>query len=82
MRLLLDESLPRRLARHLADAEADTVYDRGWSGLKNGDLLRAAEAEYDVFVTADQQTRREEDGGSDGRSEVMRGLVSEPGPRT
>lgn len=54
MRLLLDESLPRRLAKHLSDTEVDTVYDRGWSGLKNGDLLRAAEAEYDVFVTPDQ----------------------------
>ena len=54
MRLLLDESLPRRLTQHLSDVEVDTVYDRGWSGLKNGDLLRAAEAEYDVFVTADQ----------------------------
>ena len=47
-------SLPRRLAQHLADTEADTVFDRGWSGLKNGELLRVAEAEYDVFVTADQ----------------------------
>ena len=54
MRLLLDESLPRRLATHVAGIEVDTVFDRGWSGLKNGDLLRAAEAEYDVFATADQ----------------------------
>jgi len=54
VRLLLDESLPRRLAQHLTEAEVDTVFDRGWSGLKNGELLRAAEAEYDFFVTADQ----------------------------
>jgi predicted nuclease of predicted toxin-antitoxin system len=54
VRLLLDESLPRRLVQHLTDAEVDTVFDRGWSGLKNGELLRAAEPEYDVFVTADQ----------------------------
>ena len=54
MRLLLDESLPRRLAQHLADVEVDTVFDREWSGLKNGELLRAAEDDYDVFVTADQ----------------------------
>jgi predicted nuclease of predicted toxin-antitoxin system len=54
MRLLLDESVPRRLARHLAGVEVDTVHDRTWSGLKNGELLRAAESEYDVFVTADQ----------------------------
>ncbi len=27
----------------------------GWAGTKNGELLRRAEAEFDVFVTADQQ---------------------------
>ena len=54
MRLLLDESLPQRLARHLTAEKVDTVHDRQWSGFKNGELLRAAEAEYDVFVTADQ----------------------------
>jgi hypothetical protein len=26
----------------------------GWAGMSNGDLLRAAESEFDVFVTADQ----------------------------
>ena len=54
MRLLLDESLPRRLARHLTGVDVDTVYDRQWSGLKNGELLRDAEPDYAVFVTADQ----------------------------
>ena len=29
----------------------------GWTGTKNGELLRRAEAEFDVFVTADQQLR-------------------------
>ena len=29
------------------------MYDRNWSGLKNGELLRTAEADYDVFVTAE-----------------------------
>ena len=54
MRLLHDESLPGRLSRHLTAETVHTVYDRNWSGLKNGELLRAAEAEYDLFVTADQ----------------------------
>lgn len=48
MRLLLDESLPRRLTQHLGDVEVDTVFDRGWSGLKNGELLRTAESDYDA----------------------------------
>jgi len=54
VRLLLDESVPRRLARQLTGVDVDTVYDRNWSGLKNGELLRVAEPDYDVFVTADQ----------------------------
>ena len=55
MRLLLDESVPRRLKRHLTSHEVDSVHDRNWDGLKNGALLRAAEEEYDVLVTADQK---------------------------
>ena len=52
MRVLLDESLPIELAAELAGT---TVGERGWLGLSNGDLLqRAAEAGFDVFVTADQ----------------------------
>ena len=34
--------------------EADSVFDRGWSGLKNGELLEVAEKDYDAFLTADQ----------------------------
>lgn len=54
MRLLLDESLPRQLARHLEGHETQTVQRQGWAGLKNGVLLRAAAAEFDVFLTGDQ----------------------------
>ncbi len=31
-----------------------TVAEVGWAGIKNGKLLRLAEAEFDIFVTADQ----------------------------
>jgi hypothetical protein len=31
-----------------------TVAEAGWAGVKNGTLLRLAEAEYDVFNTADR----------------------------
>jgi predicted nuclease of predicted toxin-antitoxin system len=54
LRILLDESVPRRLAEELGDVDVDSVHDRGWSGLKNGELLRKAESDYDVFVTTDQ----------------------------
>ena len=54
MRILLDESLPRKLARELAGHETQTVQRRGWAGLKNGALLRKASQEFQVFLTGDQ----------------------------
>ena len=55
MRILLDEQLPRQLARAIAGHEVSTVQRQGWSGLKNGELLRRAAAQrFDAFVTADQ----------------------------
>ncbi len=55
MRILLDEQLPRQLARELVGHEAQTVQRQGWSGLKNGELLRrAAEHGYEILLTADQ----------------------------
>jgi hypothetical protein len=55
VRALLDEQLPRQLARELAGHEVRTVQQQGWAGLKNGELLRrAGEAGYEVFITADQ----------------------------
>ena len=31
-----------------------TVQEKGWAGMKNGELLRSAENEFDVWVTADR----------------------------
>lgn len=53
-RVLLDENLPRLLKRELPGFEVSTVVEVGWAGIKNGKLLRLAEAEFDVFVTADK----------------------------
>jgi len=55
VRVLLDEQLPRHLARELAGHEVRTVQEQGWAGLTNGELLRrAADSGFTVFVTADQ----------------------------
>ena len=54
MRVLLDECVPRKLKRELANHEVFTVTENGWSGLKNGELLALAEVEFDVFLTVDQ----------------------------
>lgn len=55
MRLLLDESLPRRLKAHLAPHEVRTVPEMGWAGKSNGELLRLAEQGFTVFMTADRR---------------------------
>ena len=34
-----------------------TVQEMGWAGIKNGDLLKAAEQHFTIFITADRQLR-------------------------
>jgi len=54
MRVLLDEQLPRHLAREIVGHDTSTVQQCG-AGLKNGELRRvAADAGFDVLVTADR----------------------------
>jgi len=55
MRLLLDESLPRKLKARLAPHEVRSVPEMGWASKSNGALLRLAEQEFEVFLTADQK---------------------------
>ena len=55
MRILLDEQLPRQLAREFPGHDVLIVQQRGWAGLGNSELLRRAAADgFEVFVTADQ----------------------------
>src|SRR6187455_2050831 len=63
MKILLDESTPQKL-RLLIDGShvVVTTWFQGWSGLKNGALLSAAEdAGFDLFITADQEIRYQQD---------------------
>lgn len=57
MKLLLDESVPRQLARFLPGSfEVRTVQQMGWAGCANGELLRrAADCEFHALVTVDQR---------------------------
>lgn len=58
MRILLDEQLPRQLARHFPSHAVRTVQQQGWAGLGNGELLsRAASHGFEIFITADQNLR-------------------------
>jgi hypothetical protein len=54
MRVLLDENLPHDLRHLIIGHDVATVTYQGWSGLKNGVLLRAAAAAgFDVLLTMD-----------------------------
>ena len=52
MKILLDESLPVKLVSQLQGHQVTTVKGAGWSGKKNGELLKLAENKFDVFITA------------------------------
>ena len=60
MRILLDECTPRVVKTGLARLTITTVQERGWQGVKNGDLLNKAEQEFDVLVTADRNLPRQQ----------------------
>ena len=54
MRVLIDECLPKKLKHELSGHTVFTVQEKGWSGIQNGELLRIAQIEFDVWVTADK----------------------------
>jgi len=53
-KVILDECVDRGLVAEIPDHDVRTVPEAGWAGLKNGELLGRAQAEYDVFVTTDR----------------------------
>lgn len=57
MKIVLDESVPQNLRLLIEGSHTvATAWYQGWSGLKNGALLDAAEgAGFDLFITADQE---------------------------
>lgn len=61
MKVLLDENLDHALKKLLGHHEVVTVTYMGWSGIKNGALLSAAETtDIDVLLTGDQTLRFEQ----------------------
>lgn len=54
LRILFDQGTPAPLRHALKSHVVSTAYELGWSTLKNGDMLQAAEKQFDAFVTTDQ----------------------------
>ena len=61
MRILFDQGTPAPIRKYLAGHEVSTATEMGWSTLSNGELLSAAEKDFDVFVTTDQALKSQQD---------------------
>jgi hypothetical protein len=57
MKILFDQGTPAPLRHALTGHSIRTAYEMSWTQLGNGALLRAAEAQFDAFVTTDQNIR-------------------------
>ena len=79
MRVLFDQGTPAPLRQSLAGHEVTTAYERGWSTLKNGELLSAAEAAgYEVLVTTDTNFKYQQNLASRKVAIVVLGTTSWP----
>ena len=58
MRILFDQGTPVPLRRFLTDHDVATAYERGWSSVTNGDLIRLAELNgFELLITTDTNLR-------------------------
>jgi predicted nuclease of predicted toxin-antitoxin system len=61
VRVLFDQGTPEPLRRSLTQYEVVTAFERGWSKLKNGELLDAAEKDgISVLVTTDSNLKHQQ----------------------
>jgi len=64
VRILFDQGTPVPLRRHLSTHQVETVFERGWSTLTNGELLAVAvRGGFEVFVTTDKNLRDQQNVG-------------------
>jgi hypothetical protein len=64
MKILFDQGTPAPLRHALVGHSVSTAYEMGWATLENGDLLNAADASFDVFLTTDQNLRYQQNLGT------------------
>jgi hypothetical protein len=53
-KIILDENLPIDFRKQLPEFEVVTVRYQGWCGIKNGDLIRLIDGEFDILITGDK----------------------------
>lgn len=57
MKILLDECVPLPQREILDRHTCQKAQQMGWKNIRNGELLDLAEGEFDLFITADQGVR-------------------------
>ena len=61
MKVLLDENLPKKLKQDFREIEIYTVREKGWNGIKNGELLQLMIAEkFDILFTFDKNIEHQQ----------------------
>jgi hypothetical protein len=60
LRVLFDQGTPVPLRRALAVHTVSTAFEMGWAELENGQLLKVAEAPFDVLITTDQNLQHQQ----------------------
>ena len=61
MRLLLDENLPKRLKADFSLHEVFTAREKGWNGIKNGELLcLLLENDFHALLTFDKNLQHQQ----------------------
>ena len=60
MKIIIDECVPSIVKRGLPERQIVSVQEMGWSGIKNGELLKLVVAEFDVFITSDKNLRHQQ----------------------
>jgi hypothetical protein len=79
VRVLFDQGTPAPLRLLLPNHEVSTAYERGWSTLKNGELLAAAEDQgFQVLVTTDTNLKYQQNLASRSIAIVVLGTTSWP----
>ena len=79
MKVLFDQGTPAPLRRALTHHGVETAYERGWSLLRNGELIAAAEAAgFEVFVTTDRNLKYQQNLSGRRLAIVVLGTTSWP----
>ena len=79
MQVLFDQGTPAPLRQFLQGHQVSTAYERGWSTLKNGELLQAAElAGFSLLVTTDTNLKYQQNLASRRISVVVLSTTSWP----